>query len=332
MNDAYGRRLHYLRVSVTDRCNLRCRYCMPESGVVSFSHEDILSYDEIVRVVRILANLGVDRVRLTGGEPLVRKGVQYLAADIKAIPNIRFLGLTTNGVYLPEMASKLAAADVDGVNISIDTLDRKRYEEITRRDALPQALDGLSAALKAPFSSVKVNCVLFPRSLPEDWLSVISLAKKYPVDVRLIEWMPMTGESIEDAVTADEAFEIIEKVYGVLQPARQNVGAGPARYWQVSDFKGRIGIIQAMSHNFCNECNRLRLTATGDLKLCLFYDIGIALKPMLRGGASDEQLAEAILEAIKHKPRQHAGKPMVLEEGGICSVIEPTSGMHKIGG
>ena len=332
MNVAYGRKLHYLRVSVTDRCNLRCRYCMPEEGVTPFSHDDILSYSEIVRVVRVMATLGVDRVRLTGGEPLVRKGIEQLAAKIKAISGIRFLGLTTNGVNLPEMASALSDAGVNGVNISIDTLDRRRYHEITRRDALPQALKGLNAALEAPFSSVKVNCVLFPGSLPEDWLSVISLAKKHPVDVRLIEWMPMSGESIEDAATADEAFKKIEETYGTLKPARQSVGAGPARYWQAPDFIGRIGIIHAMSHNFCNECNRLRLTATGDLKLCLFYDIGIALKPMLRNNASDEQLAEAILEAIKHKPRQHTGRPMAMEEGSICSAIEHTDGMNKIGG
>ncbi len=332
MNAAYGRKLHYLRVSVTDRCNLRCRYCMPEAGVTPFSHDDILSYSEIVRVVRVMATLGVDRVRLTGGELLVRKGIEHLAAKIKEVSHIRFLGLTTNGVNLPEMASVLADAGVDGVNISIDTLDRRRYQEITRRDALPQALKGLNAALETPFSSVKVNCVLFPGSLPEDWLSVISLAKKYPVDVRLIEWMPMSGESIDNAATADEAFEKIEETYGTLKPARQSVGAGPARYWLAPDFIGRIGIIHAMSHNFCSECNRLRLSATGNLKLCLFYDIGIALKPMLRGGASDDQLAETILEAIKHKPKQHAGRPMAMEEGGICSAIEHVDGMHKIGG
>ena len=205
MNDAYGRKLHYLRVSVTDRCNLRCRYCMPEEGVTPFSHDDILSYSEIVRVVRVMATLGVDRVRLTGGEPLVRKGIEQLAAKIKAISGIRFLGLTTNGVNLPEMASALSDAGVNGVNISIDTLDRRRYHEITRRDALPQALKGLNAALETPFPRSK-STVFFPWK-PAGGLAFCDFAcEKYPVDVRLIGGCPCQAP-IDNAATADEAFE-----------------------------------------------------------------------------------------------------------------------------
>lgn len=333
MIDGCGRTLNYLRLSVTDRCNLRCRYCMPEEGVTAVPHAEVLSFDEIGRLVGVMAGLGINRVRLTGGEPLVRRGIAGLAAQIKAVPGIDFLGLTTNGVLLPQLAGPLYEAGVDGLNISIDTLDRQRYAALTRRDLLPQVLAGLDAALALPFKAVKVNCVLAPDSLDSDWLGVIGLAREKPIDVRLIEWMPM-AEALDGeggALPADGALRRIEAAFGAPTPVPRDGHGGPASLWALPGFAGRVGIIPAMSHKFCQSCNRLRLTATGDLKLCLFYDVGAALKPLLRGGGSNEAIAAAIREAIKHKPLEHAGAKKTANTGGD-KLIDHPCGMYGIGG
>lgn len=335
LQDAHGRRLHYLRVSVTDRCDLRCRYCMPEEGVHLLAHDEILRFDEILRTVRVMSGLGVNRVRLTGGEPLVRKGVAALAADIRRLPGIGFLGLTTNGMLLEAAAPDLKKAGVDGLNISLDTTDPARYRAITRRGELARVLRGLDAALRLGFGQVKLNCVLAPTSVEADWLGVVGLAKDLPVDVRLIEWMPMAdadGEAGPPALGAKQALARIGEVYGEARPLEETAGAGPARYWQIPGFAGRLGVIHAMSHNFCDGCNRLRLTATGNLKLCLFYDVGMPLRPLLRGGAGDEELAAAIRAAAQNKPRRHQGVKKTREDGGSGLLIERNCGMYDLGG
>ncbi len=332
MTDGQGRRLNYLRVSVTDRCNLRCRYCMPQGGVTFIPHSDILRYDEIVRLVRIMAGLGVDRVRLTGGEPLVRKGLADLARQIKQIDGIRFLGLTTNGVLLKDNAQALLDAGIDGLNISLDTLNAGRYQALTGFDALSGVQDGLRAALALPFSSVKINCVLAPQSKRSDWLPVVGLAKHYAADVRLIEWMPMAGEATAALPHGDDVLRAIAGKYGTPKADIKAPEGGPASYWHVEGFKGRVGMINALSHSFCSECNRLRLTSTGDLKLCLFYDAGVPLKPLLRGGASDEKIADAILQAIQYKPKAHQGLVKTSEEGGKCALVHHPIGMYQTGG
>lgn len=332
MIDHFNRNIHYLRVSVTDRCNLRCRYCMPEDGVNYIPHEEILSYDEITRLVSIMAGLGVNRVRLTGGEPLVRKGIDHLARQIKAISGISFLGLTTNGLLLPQLGKELLHAGVDGLNISLDTLNPDHYHAITRLGSAADALKGLDTALSLGFPSVKVNCVLAPQSTQEDWMSVIALAKDFPIDVRLIEWMPMAGEEDINGIHSDAALQIISSTWGKLLPVENSSGGGPARLWSINGFKGRIGIIHAMSHVFCAQCNRLRLTAAGNLKLCLFYDAGIALKPLLRNGASDEAIAAAINQAVAAKPKQHQGKVLQKDENGLNNAIDHAKGMYQTGG
>ncbi len=335
MIDNHGRNLHYLRVSLTDRCNLRCRYCMPEAGVPLIPHDEILRFDEILRLIRIMAGLGVDRVRLTGGEPLVRKGVAQLAADIRQIDSVKFLGLTTNGVLLAPMAKELFDAGVNGLNISIDTLDEARYGYFTRKNELPAVLAGLDKALSLPFQSVRVNCVLAKDAADSDWLSVVGLAKTRPVDVRLIEWMPMGGEGDGHTVSADEALEKIEAAYGKVTPfaaATRDEAAGPAQYYSVKGFTGRVGIIPAMTHNFCSACNRLRLTATGDLKLCLFYENGIPLKPLLRGGASDDEIRGAIAAAALQKPERHQGARKQSADGDGPLLSDTPCGMSMIGG
>lgn len=336
MRDKYDRNLNYLRISVTDRCNLRCQYCMPEEGVEAIAHEEILTFDEILRLVGIMAGLGVNRVRLTGGEPLVRKNLPELIREIKGVPGIEFLGLTTNGVQFEGMARELLNAGVDGVNISLDTLDRNRFIEITRRDELDKVLRSIHKALELGFPQVKVNCVLAPDSTPEDWLGVASLAADLPIDVRFIEWMPIAGEE-KKAISGDAILEMIGQKYGKLYPVDSFASGdptkgGPAKLWQNDSFKGRIGLIHAMSHNFCSSCNRLRLTASGDLKLCLFYDTGISLKDLLRSGADDETIAMHIKNAAEQKPKQHAGKILGNEEGGFCSTIDRSNGMYGIGG
>ncbi|NLW79484.1 MAG: GTP 3',8-cyclase MoaA [Ruminococcaceae bacterium] len=332
MKDSYDRNIHYLRISLTDRCNLRCQYCMPEAGVQPLPHEAILTFDEIERVVRVMAGLGVDRIRLTGGEPLVRKGMPQLAAAIKRTPGITFLGLTTNAVLLPEMAPALLNAGVDALNISLDTTSPARYAQMTRRDLFDKAWRGLQTALALPFGRVRVNCVLSPQSTRDDWMGVIALAQTLPVDVRLIEWMPMADEGAEALTRADDALQAIAKKHGPLVPVQPDGQGGPAQYYTVSGFRGRIGIIPAMTHNFCAGCNRVRLTAAGDLKLCLFYDTGLPLKPLLRGGATDAQLAQAILGALEQKPRRHQGARRQTENDAAATVIAHAGGMYGIGG
>ncbi len=329
MRDLFGRNLSYFRISVTDRCNLRCQYCMPESGLHTIDHAEILSYDEIVRLARIFVKNGAWRFRLTGGEPLVRKNLPTLAANLKAIDGTQYLGLTTNGLLLEEMAADLHNAGVDGINLSLDTTNRSRFEALTRRDALDKVFSGLHAALRLPFQHIKINCVLSTHSTKEDWLSVISLAKEYPIDVRLIELMPMTGETATVAYTIEQAKSAIEMAFGRLQPLSFDEGAGPAVYWRAEGFRGRIGFIPSMSHQFCASCNRLRLSADGQLKLCLFYEDGLALKPLLRSEATDEDIEHAIRQAILQKPQKHPGHVVPSEHDNNT---DRPCGMYRIGG
>lgn len=325
MLDCRGRDIHYLRISVTDRCNLRCVYCMPEGGITWVSHNEILTYEEILRLVRIFARLGVDRVRLTGGEPLTRKGLPVLVAGLKAIPGIRRVGLTTNGVLLETQLPELKAAGLDAVNLSLDALDPVRYEAIARRDALDEAWRGLMAARAMPGLTLKVNCV--PIEGNEDqWVSLAMLSKEEPaMDVRFIELMPIgLGGSLrpqeEETVLAR-----LEKAFGQALPCPQDTGGGPGRYVTFPGFAGRVGFISAISHQFCGSCNRVRLTASGVLKPCLQYDSDLDLKALLRGGSSDALLSEVIEKGIYHKPSSHHfGAPETLED--------EEHGMNQIGG
>ena len=249
MIDQYGRTIEYLRISVTDRCNLRCVYCMPEEGIEQLPHEQILTFDEIERVCRISTELGISKIKLTGGEPLVRKGLPDLLGKIKRISGIEQVTLTTNGILLKNQLDELMRQGLDAVNISIDTLDETCYHTVTRCGELNQALEGLQAALEYPNLRVKLNCV--PMNQSEE------------------EYIQM------------------------------------AEYVSFSGFQGRIGFISAVSHKFCDSCNRIRLTAEGYLKLCLQYESGIDLRKLLRSGATDEELKEAMRQAIWKKPACH---------------------------
>ena len=324
MNDQYGRRIHYLRVSVTDRCDLRCRYCMPEEGVEWLEHSRILTYEQIVRLVRAAAGLGIDTVRLTGGEPLVRKGLDKLVWAVKAIDGIRTVTLTTNGVLLAQQLPALRAAGLDGVNLSLDTLDREQYAAITRRDLLPRALEGLEAALAAPGLKVKLNCV--PMGDNEDQLvPLAALARDRALDVRFIELMPIGLGSSLPRRTQAEVLEQLEEAFGPALPCDQGGGSGPGRYVTFSGFAGRVGFISALSHQFCGGCNRVRLTAQGLLKPCLQYESHTDLRALLRSGADDRALLEVMERAIYQKPAcHHFDAPACPEDEG--------RNMNQIGG
>lgn len=304
MRDTYNRTIDYLRISVTDRCDLRCKYCMPKSGVTSLLHEDILSYEEILRVAKCFARLGVKRIKITGGEPLVRLHVVDLIGALKKIPGIEQVTLTTNGTHLEEVIDQLAELRIDGINISLDTLNPELYKQITGRDVFRQVISGLNKALKYPDIKLKVNCV--PMGLPgQNITDVAGLARDNPIHVRFIEMMPI-GLGREFTFTSEtDVMRELEQTYGTLIPFNEPLGNGPCRYYSIPGFQGKIGFISAMSHKFCDHCNRVRLTADGKLKTCLQYDTGVSLREALRGGKSDNELQEIILQALENKPREH---------------------------
>ncbi|BDE95744.1 GTP 3',8-cyclase MoaA [Raoultibacter timonensis] len=333
MKDSHGRTIDYLRISLTDRCNLRCIYCMPDEGVEQMSHEDILRIEEIEEAVRVAATMGITRVRLTGGEPLVRKGVVDLIRSIKNTPGIEHIAMTTNGVLLPRMADELKEAGLSRVNISLDTLDPAQFSMITRRGKLEDALAGIRAALDVGFDPVKINAVTV-RSLNQDYLAFAKLSIENPLHVRFIEYMPV-GESSgssgcgwgkEDVVPSEELIEIIDERaqaegLGALIPAggARPEGWGPARYYTFEGALGTVGFISPLSRHFCSECNRLRLTADGKLRPCLFSDVEFDLRDALR--ANDTEAAKAVFaEALGAKPDDHHDK------------VGTERGMSQIGG
>ncbi len=305
--DSFNRPIEYLRISVTDRCNLRCVYCMPEEGVPQLSHEDILRYEEIARLARVVVGLGVSKVRLTGGEPLARKGVDRLVAMLAAIPGVDDLAMTTNGTLLAGEAEKLARAGLKRVNVSLDTLRPERFRAMTRRGRMEDVMAGLAAAERAGLTPIKINVVVI-RGLNDD--EVLDFARKTVVDgwhVRFIEVMPLGPSELwaqEGYVPTAEVRARIEAEWGPLV-AVDGQGGGPARYYRIAGAPGTIGFISPLSEHFCFRCNRLRLTAHGQLMPCLMSEQAIDLRSALRAGASDEALRQLVLQAIGAKPLGH---------------------------
>ena len=287
-------------------------------------HEEILTYEEILRLAKVFAGLGFRKIKLTGGEPLVRKEAVKLVREIKATPGIEKVTLTTNGTLLGEIMDELAEAGIDGINLSLDTLKPEVYEKIVRRDRFAQAMEGFEAALKHPEIPLKINCV--PMGMEgQDVLDMAELAKKYPVHVRFIEMMPIGLGKQFDFSSEDSILQGLKERYGEYVPYKKELGNGPGHYYSFDGFKGKIGFISAISHKFCDACNRVRLTAQGYLKTCLQYDIGVDLKKLLRDGAEDEELRKAIEEAICQKPighqfgsalEEHAESHMMAQIGG----------------
>lgn len=321
MRDKWGRNIDYLRISVTDRCNLRCAYCMPAEGVPYKAHGEILSYEEIVRLVSAGAKLGIRRLRLTGGEPLVRTGLADLIRDLKAIPGIEDLSLTTNGTLLLPLATKLKAAGLNRVNISLDTLRPERFAAITRHDSLAAAIRGIKAALTAGLDPVKINTVAL-RGFNEDEIAdLAALTLKYPLHVRFIEVMPLGADvnwAKSHALPLAEVKARAESV-GRLVPATVK-GAGPAQAFRYAEGLGTVGFIGALSHGFCHRCNRLRLTADGKLKPCLASDQEVDVKQALRGGADEEELKTLFSRALALKPLHHQLQEYEEHERIMCQI------------
>ena len=303
MIDSYNRKIDYLRISLTDRCNLSCRYCMPQGGVKSVPHADILRLEEIEKIVRIMAGLGVKKVRLTGGEPLIRKNVSDLAASIASVPGIETLSMTTNGILLKDMAADLYASGVKSVNISLDTLDEKTFEDLTGVPAFKNVLAGIDAALLAGMD-VKLNCVPIKGINDKELMGIVRFGMEKGITVRFIELMPLGCGAQFTGVPSDEIKEMLNAELGMLEAVNDDNSASPAVYYDVES-GGRVGFISPISHAFCENCNRIRLTAEGYLKLCLQYGCGIDLRALLRSGASGDEIASYIKEAVLAKPAAH---------------------------
>jgi len=302
--DGFGRRIEYLRLSVTDRCDLRCSYCMPEGFRDYEEPAHWLSFDEIERLVRILAGNGLSRVRLTGGEPLLRGNVAGLAARIRAIGGIDDLSVSTNGTQLLKKAAALRAAGVDRLNVSLDTLDRERYAQLVRRDVLPDVLAGLDHAARQGFRAIKVNMVWLPDTTMAELAAMIDFCRPRGFILRLIETMPMGGAgraaghaSLQPTIAAlRERFGLVD---GVVP------GGGPARYLVSPETGFSVGFITPISQHFCATCNRVRMTVDGVLHLCLGQEDRLDLRALLRGGAGDDDIAGAIRAALMRKPERH---------------------------
>ena len=325
MFDATGRSIHYLRLSVTDRCNLRCRYCMPE-GTALCRHEDVLTYEEFLRLAALFARCGVDTVRITGGEPLVRKGVDQLAAGLKATPGIRKVTLTTNGTLLADQLPALLAAGLDSVNISLDTLNPATFRRITARGELAQVETGIRAALESGIP-VKLNCVPQVGVNEGELEALAALAIDRPLQVRFIEMMPIGYGAAMPCIGGPEVLARLQRRWPELAPLPGEetaaLGDGPAVYYTAPGWQGSVGLIAAVHGKFCASCNRVRLTSQGFLRPCLASEAGCDLRVLLRGGASDAELLTEIQHAIWQKPREHhfeaADRPA-------------TRGMYRIGG
>ena len=324
MKDSFGRDIDYLRLSITDRCNLRCVYCMPEEGIQMATHMDVLRFDEILHVCRIMADMGVRKIKVTGGEPLARKGAASLIRELKAIEGIEKVTLTTNGVELAKQIDALHEAGVDGINISLDTLDQEVFHKITRRDMLHKVMEGIESVLQYPDIPLKINCVPLGDK-KQDLVKLAGLAKDKMLHVRFIEMMPIGFGKDFHFLSQEDICRSLEEVYGPMTPYKKCLGNGPCQYYELEGFKGKIGFISAISHKFCDECNRVRLTSQGYLKTCLQYDMGRDLRAALREGASDEHLRRLIEEAIACKPKAHRFLEEAISE-------ENSMGMSQIGG
>jgi GTP 3',8-cyclase len=305
MQDGFGRRIEYLRVSVTDKCNLRCVYCMPEQGLPWLARSEILTYEEIAEVVRVMAGMGLRRVRLTGGEPLVRRDVPLLARLLAEIPGIEDLALSTNAVLLRRFAGPLRDAGVGRLNISLDSLRPERVDAIARRPgSFAAIMDGLDAAVEAGFAPIKINTVVMRGRNDDEIDDFARLTRERPWHVRFIEVMPV-GENL--GVSSHEfvsAFEILGRLrsLGGLEPVVGPAGNGPAEYFRFPGAAGTVGVITPMSHNYCDRCNRMRLTASGRLRPCLFGDIETDLREPIRRGDALEPL---IRHTLTIKPERH---------------------------
>lgn len=307
MKDGLGRNINYLRISVTDRCNLRCRYCMPEEGITKKDHIEMLTLEEIFEVVKVCAGMGTDKIRITGGEPLVRKGLTGLIGKISSIGSIKDISLTTNGVLLKKLACELKEAGLKRINISLDTLDEKKYEYMTRGGSIKDVLEGIDEALKVGLKPIKINTVLVKGFNEDEIGDILKLSFDENIDVRFIELMPL-GQAAGFASEHYLPNSFVLESFRELEPIDTPDKSSPARYYRLPGAKGRVGLINPISHRFCDNCNRIRLTADGKLKPCLHSNLEIDVKEILRAEQQNDRYAAlkiAVEEAISAKPEHH---------------------------
>lgn len=323
--DTFGRVHNNLRISVTDRCNLRCTYCMPEEVTFLDKHE-LLTFEEITSFVRIVAPLGIDKIRLTGGEPLLRRDLARLVSMIVAIPGIKDVGLTTNGLLLAHQAQSLFDAGLRRINVSLDALDPGRFRQLTRRDGLDQVIEGILAAKSAGFEPVKVNAVAIRGVTEHEVIPLAQFAREHGLEMRFIEYMPIGADTWEreKVYFAHEILDQLEQNVAPLIPVEDYDPRAPAMEFQYTDGGGRVGIIASVSRPFCRSCNRVRLTAEGKLRNCLFALDEVDLKPLLRGDAPPEQIAAIVRDNVMAKWEGH--------EINTARFIKPLRTMHAIGG
>jgi len=302
--DRYGREITYLRVSVTDRCNLRCIYCGED--FLRLRHEDILRYEEIIRIITLFVRLGIRKVRITGGEPLVRKNIAFFLKELSKIKGIEEITLTTNGVLLEEFIDQIRDSAIRRINISLDTLRPERYKEITGKDEFYKVWKGIYKAKEMGFDPIKINVVLLKGINEDEIMDFAELSIREPFYIRFIEYMPVCSENKDLFVSGKDVKRIIQKRFRLVKvKEKDSPYSGPAIYYRIEGAKGRIGFIDAISSHFCKSCNRIRLTADGYLMPCLFSSKKIDIKNPMRSGAKDEELIEIILKAIKEKPICH---------------------------
>jgi len=300
MKDSYDRKINYLRLSVTDRCNLRCKYCMPESGISKKTHHDILRHEEMIKIVKISASLGIEKVRLTGGEPLIRRGIVDLVREIKQVEGIKELTMTTNGVLLGDLLDDLIDAGLDRINLSLDTLNPDRYRSITRGGELQPILKCIDRILEKKMK-LKINVVLIGGLNIDEIKDFVDLTRNHPIDVRFIELMPIGEASLwshDKFVSGQKVLEMVD-----LKPIESEETGSPAKYYKLADGKGKVGLINPISCSFCENCNRIRITSDGKIKPCLHSDSEIDLLKLLR---NNEDVESTIKEAIWDKPKAHS--------------------------
>jgi cyclic pyranopterin phosphate synthase len=324
--DSWDREIRSVRVSVTDKCNFRCRYCMPADGLEWLPRDEVLSFEEIARLVRVLAAMGVDEVRLTGGEPLVRRDMPVLVSFLAEIPGVRDLSLTTNGVLLDRLAGPLVEAGLSRLNVSLDSLSHVRFAEITRRDALDRVLAGLAEAERYPeLRPIKVNCVAVRGFTEEEVPALAELARRKPYVVRFIEFMPLDADEAwreDEVLTGGEIRALIEERWPLEEvPAKPS---STARRFRFADGAGEIGFVNPVSEPFCSSCDRIRLTADGQLRTCLFSRREWDLKTPLRDGSTDDEVAALIRFAVRHKELKHK-----INDPGF---VRASRSMSQIGG
>ena len=324
--DGMGRTIVNLRISVTDRCNFRCTYCMPADNVEFMDRTNLLSFEEIQRVVTVASGLGINRIRLTGGEPLMRKDLPTLIKMINEVEGINDVAMTTNAFFLKDQAQSLKDAGLKRLNVSLDALDPEKFRDVNRRDCLQAVLDGLDTARKVGFKSIKINAVAVRNFSESEVMGLIEYGRSDGFEVRFIEFMPLDSDKVwerDKVLFGHEIIELIKEKYELV-PVDNSLEIGPASEYTFADGKGKIGIITAVSNPFCDHCNRIRMTADGKLRTCLFSADETNLKEMIRSGKSDENIAETIRQAVLIKEPGH--------KINLDDFERPDRAMHAIGG